>query len=102
MDVIIPDFEAGNGSAYMDRLEKGIRMGIEREKVTHKIHQHTAAQVWNKAEVNKKSSFRPQAVFDLRNYLRWDIQEPGCWEDEGFSKKFLKDNPECVVDNWLK
>lgn len=101
-EVFIPDFEAGNGSAYMDKLERGLRMGIEQEKVQYKVRQHAAAGVWDGVELDKKSSFRPQMVIDSRTYFRWDQQEKGCWEDKGFEKQFLKDNPECLVKNWLK
>ena len=102
MSIIIPDFKAGNGSAWMDNLEKGIRRGIEQEKVTYQVRQEAAASVWDNAELNKKSSYRPVAVFDARTYFRWDQQEAGCWEDKGFEKDFLKKNPECLVQNWLK
>lgn len=86
----------------MDKLERGLRMGMEREKVTYNLRQRAAAGVWDGAELNRKSSFRPTAVFDARTYFRWDQQEKGCWEDKGFEKQFLKDNPECKVSNWLK
>jgi len=102
MDIFIPDFPAGNGSAYMDKLERGIRMGMEQEKVTYKLRQHAAAGEWDGVELDRKSSFRPTMVFDARTYFRWDKQEPGCWEDKGFEKDYAKKNPEALVKNWIK
>jgi hypothetical protein len=32
---------------------------------------------------------------DSRTFMRWWQEFPGCWNDEGFIKKFLKDNPPC-------
>lgn len=30
---------------------------------------------------------------DARTFMRWWQEHQGCWQDEGFIKKFLKDNP---------
>jgi len=33
-------------------------------------------------------------IIDQELYLRWHLQEEGCWNDKNFKRKFLADNPE--------
>jgi len=34
------------------------------------------------------------AKIPLALYIRWQQEFPGCWQDEGFTKAFLRDNPQ--------
>ena len=34
------------------------------------------------------------AAIDMRTYMRWHQQFPGCWSDQDFVDRFLRDNPE--------
>lgn len=31
---------------------------------------------------------------DMRTYIRWQQQFPGCWQDQGFIDEFLRCNPQ--------
>jgi len=36
-----------------------------------------------------------QGRIDSRTFMRWWQQEKGCWNDPGFIREFLRDNPPC-------
>lgn len=39
-------------------------------------------------------------VIDMRTFLRWHQQHPGCWNDKGFREEFLRDNPQCAAKGY--
>lgn len=51
-------------------------------------------------ELHRQGSLRIDGVgqlvakIPLNLYIRWQQAYPGCWNDEGFTKAFLKDNPQ--------
>lgn len=39
-------------------------------------------------------------AIDLRTFLRWHQQYPGCWNDKAFRDEFLRDNPQCKAKGY--
>jgi len=33
-------------------------------------------------------------VVPAREWHRWNMQHPGCWQDKQFVREFMRDNPE--------
>lgn len=67
---------------------------IPDEKAQAEIRQ---AEIAKQMDASKRIEGLGQLIgrVDARIFFRWWQQEPGCWRDEGFIKKFLKDNPNC-------
>jgi len=98
MEVFIPEFEGENGSAYMDALERELRLGIEQEKVNYGLRQALIQDELRGQQLRTREGLgQLSMVIDARTYFRWHMKEPGCWQDKGFVERFKKDNPECVA-----
>ena len=44
--------------------------------------------------INFGPGVRAKAVIDAKTYFRHEQQNPGCMSDSGYTKEFLRDNPE--------
>ena len=44
-----------------------------------------------------KGNFKPTSTIDAEVYMRHAVKRPGCWTDPGYTKDFLRDNPECKL-----
>jgi hypothetical protein len=69
---------------------------VPKEKVQAVLRQAEIARVLEKTG-SVKSDGLGQLIgrVDARTFMRWWQEHRGCWQDEGFIKEFLKDNPQC-------
>ena len=94
-DVFLPKWKEGNGSAFMDGLERHLRFEADLERV--EAAKRAAAA---NAEVRDMGSHKIdglgqlKAVIPAREYFRWHQSHEGCWGDKGFIREFVRDNPE--------
>jgi len=129
MNIFIPKFQGGNGTSFMDRLERGIRHGEEFHKakgIVHnlaqrgmlcdedvdlKIMQQKAdykkrmAKIrdnWKGQRISRKAALRPMATIDAKSYFGFAREDPHFWSDKGNIKSYLKDNPECDLKPLIK
>ena len=94
-DILIPKWKAGNGSAFMKGLERHIRQEVdmERYEASKRAQQ---ANLEARALGNAKADGLGQlkAVIPAREWFRWNASHDGCWQDKGFVREFIRDNPE--------
>ncbi len=105
MDIIIPEFPAGNGSAFMDGLERELRLGIEREKVNYGLRARMIGEGIRASDTGRRcvdGLGQLTAVIDARTFFRWEMEDPDFWADRGNFKRFVADNPEVDPKHWLK
>ncbi len=113
----------------MDRLEAGIRRGEEfnkakgivnrlaqrgmlcdddvdleilKQKAEYKNRMTVIREQWKGHKVNKKATLRPKAVIDAKSYFGFAREDPHCWTDDSFLKRYLKDNPECDLQKLVE
>ena len=46
-----------------------------------------------------KGAFRPVSTIDAEVYMRHAANRPGCWSDPSYTKEFIRDNPECKLQD---
>ena len=67
----------------------------EREKHEYKEKSRELRRNAEKELPKQIGEFRLESVIDSRTYYRHAQDREGCWEDNGYRKEFLRDNPEC-------
>ena len=93
-DIFIPNWKAGNGSAYMAGLERHIRHHVDLER--HESSKRAqAANLEARMMGNAKADGIGQLklVVPAREWHRWNNEKPGCWMDKQFVDEFFRDNP---------
>ena len=94
-DVFLPKWREGNGSAFMEGLERHLRQEVDLER----FHARKRAIEANQ-EVREMGSAKAdglgqlKGVIPAREYFRWHRSHPGCWGDKEFTREFYRDNPE--------
>lgn len=92
---IIPKFRPLEDRAAWDALERNIRLGINAEKVVQKQEMKKIAdqeKLQQRKNVNGLGHL--QMIIPARTYMRWQLENPGCWNDKEFGREFYRDNPE--------
>lgn len=99
MNVHVPELSGKNGTAFMEGLERWIRLSSEQD-----VHDYAAREESARREKMQMGKHKVEglgqlkAVIPLRDYLRWSQQEgPDVWGDATFRKEFYRDNPDLVV-----
>lgn len=78
-------------------MEKIIGPEVAREKAGYQERQTKIAQENHRLGSQTQSALGQKiASIDLATFLRWQQMVPGCWNDPGFVKRFLADNPEAA------
>lgn len=93
--VIIPKFRPKTDTAWWDTIERNMRMGWGRKMVLKENEMKDTARL--EAMTPRKTVDglgQLVGIIDQELYLRWHLQEEGCWNDRNFKRKFLMDNPE--------
>ena len=94
-DVFIPNWKAGNGSAYMSGLERHIRHHVDLEKFeSSKRAQEASLEARAMGSAKADGLGQLQMVVPAREWHRWNMLHPGCWQDKQFVREFMRDNPE--------
>jgi len=94
-DVFIPNWKAGNGSAYMAGLERHIRHHVDLEKFeSSKRAQEASLEARAMGSAKADGLGQLQMVVPAREWHRWNMLHPGCWQDKQFVREFMRDNPE--------
>ena len=128
-EVFIPDHQAQNGSAYMDRLEGGIRRGdnfseikeslkvmeqagmyseegvkyaLELKKQGYADRQKQAREHWRGVRVDKKSTMRPLLTMDMHTWAMNCRQDPFFFEDKKNIENLRKESSELFVDDLIE
>lgn len=96
--IIIPSFKEQPWS-WQAEVERNIRTGIGKEKVMQKEAMARIARAEQALGPTKSIDGvgRKIASIPARMWHRWQREERGCWEDKGFLKDMLRDNPELRV-----
>jgi flagellar basal body rod protein FlgC len=91
-----------------------ITHGMKAKKVSNEEVAETLARANEEAAIREKHGYkersrqlrktaekwnfgkgvRAKAVIDAQTYFRHEQQSPGCMSDPGYTKEFLRDNPE--------
>ena len=94
-DIFIPNWKAGNGSAYMKGLERHIRHHVDLERhEASKRAQEANLEARTMGSASADGLGQLQAVIPAREWHRWNASHPGCWNDKQFVREFIRDNPE--------
>lgn len=85
---------AGFDREFVRNLEKEIRGQVPEEKVKANLRQIRLANIMRQAGSLKIDGVgQLKARIDPRLFFRWQREYPGCWNDDAFVKRMLKDNP---------
>ena len=93
--IIIPKFRPKTDTAWWDTVERNMRNGWGRKMVLKEQEMKESARL--EAMTPRKTVEglgQLVGIVDQELYLRWHLQEEGCWNDKNFKRKFLADNPE--------
>ena len=94
-DILLPKWKAGNGSAFMEGLERHLRHEVDLEKFESRKREIMANEEARRIGNHKVDGLgQLKAVIPAREYFRWHQQERGCWGDKQFNREFLRDNPQ--------
>ena len=93
-DIFIPNWKAGNGSAYMAGLERHIRhhVALERHE-SRKRAQEANLEARTMGNAKADGIGQLKLVVPAREWHRWNNEKPGCWMDKQFVDEFFRDNP---------
>ena len=94
-NIIIPKFRPREDKGWWDAVLKGIHLGIGKEKVLAEQRQRETARL--EAMIPRKTVDglgQLTAIIDSETYLRWNHDQPGCWNDKRWGREFLRDNPQ--------
>ena len=94
-DVFLPKWKEGNGSAFMEGLERHLRFEADLERVESAQRAAAAnAEVRDMGSAKMDGLGQLKAVIPAREYFRWHQSHEGCWGDKGFIREYVRDNPE--------
>ena len=108
--IVGPAFHASTNIMPINIITHGMRT----RKVSNEEVAETLARVNEEAAIREKHEYkersrqirkaaenfnfgkgvRAQAIIDAKTYFRHEQQNPGCMSDSGYTKEFLRDNPE--------
>lgn len=93
--LLVTDIAGQLGPEFARGLDRELRMQVAKEKVEYA---NRAARI---ARVNQQlipdyidGLGQKVASIDARTYFRFHQEMPGCWDDKGFLREFVRDNPE--------
>jgi len=102
MEIFIPDFDR-LGSCGLDRLERELRFELQDQMSVEKMT-YAVRQAMIQEELLERGPMRTidglgqhLGEIDARTFFRWDREEPGCWNDRNWVRKYVKDNPEAAA-----
>lgn len=79
---------------FTRELMREIRGQIPEEKIKANLRQIRLANIMRQAGSLKIEGVgQLKASIDPRLFFRWQLEYPGCWNDDAFVKRMLKDNP---------
>ena len=96
-DIFLPKWKdqgKGNGSKFMENLDRYLRYEVDLEK-----HEASMREQMARKENSEMGSAQTDGLGQLkgtipaREYFRWHQSERGCWGDKSFVKEFFRDNP---------
>lgn len=93
--IIIPKTKPAEDRGWWETVERGIRLGINKEKVMlqEEMRKNAALeQMTGRRFVDGLGQLK--AIIPARLYFRWQHMEPGFWNDRKEVNKFLDENPE--------
>ena len=80
---------------FAKNLMEEVRKGLPEEKMKEQLRMFENARVMKATGAIQMNGLGQRiGIVPMRTYMRWQQEHPGCWQDEGFIKKMLKDNPE--------
>ena len=98
-DIFIPKWKAGNGSSFMQGLERHIRHHVDLERSeSSKRAQEANLEARTLGSAKADGLGQLQMVDPAREWHRWNSQYPGCWNDKQFVREFMRDNPELKAE----
>ncbi|MDR1817567.1 MAG: hypothetical protein LBR07_05210 [Puniceicoccales bacterium] len=84
--------------AEVAALNRKIRLGVEVKRHLHRSRQQRIARASERLGGHRVDGLgQLRARIDLDTFLRWQIAEPGIWEDPASVKAFLRDNDDMRV-----
>ena len=105
-DILIPEFKDRNGSSWMKSLERKLRHGVEWKRAHYAARQAEIKRHFKELDlrdigrkIGSPGFMRPIAVIDGHTYQKWQQEDTFFWEDDKNVKDFLRDNPECKVED---
>jgi len=91
----IPKFRPVEDRAAWEALERNIRLGIGAEKV---MQRQEMKKIADNEKLQKRKNVNGlghlQMIIPARTYMRWQLEQEGCWSDKQFGAEFYRDNPE--------
>ena len=79
-----------------DFINQKVWRDVEKEKAQAILRQAEIARVMEKTGSLKSDGLGQKiGAIDSRVFFRWWQEYHGCWQDEGFIREFLRDNPQC-------
>ena len=92
-DVFIPEWEHGNGSAFMKNLERYLKYEVDLEKHEAAVRNEMVRKENREIGSAKVDGLgQLKATIPAREYFRWHQAERGCWSDRQFVKEWVRDN----------
>ena len=87
-------------SDIVPQLEKELKTGFQRNRVRAEVEAKQNAIANNQRHRSIEGLGQLMARIPGDAYHFWGQKLGyGCWEDKGFLKEFLRDNPECRVNS---
>ena len=94
MEIIVPKIT----KSQAERLDRLYRWAVNKHEMKRFQYMLRQRQIAAAVEKFDAVGFSPLGehvgAIDAHTFLRWAQTEKRCWDDEGFLRKFLKDNPE--------
>lgn len=86
---------------FANALLKEVRGQLPTEKMRERLKQ---VELWKQMQAAGSVSIngigQKIGTVSARTFFRWHREFPGCWNDPGFVKRMLKDNPQMCAPGY--
>lgn len=87
----------------IELIKKELLTGYHAEAVMATIRQNRIARANSRLQSAMIEGVGQRTMsIDATVYHHWNHVEPGCWRDRSFTRKFLKDHPECKAPEAIR